>query len=568
VLADPGFATRSFSEVLDLLGLAMADHRCKREAGNAPLAHPLAGVGTPRLARGDKLHHKVAVIDDRSVITGSFNWSPSAVLTQSRRRIAGPMFELRPYQADLIQRCTSALKAKQSPLVVLPTGGGKTALIAEMVRLSRVTGRRVVVICHRREIAHQIAAAIARHTGHQPELATAGSKPDWNAPVMVAMVPTLVRRLTQLPQGGVLLADEAHHMGAASWQKVKEALAPELLVGFTATPIRPNGCGLGGVGFDVLLEGPSPRWLMDNGFLCDYTQCVSRRPIDMRGVRIKRGDYDTAQLAERVLHIAGDVVRDWERLNVDRLPTLCVGVTVAHAQDMAAAFRLAGITAAAVDGSMSTSERDRIFAAFCGGAITVLCACAVVDEGLDVPEAGCLQLVRPTKSLRLLRQLQGRVLRPSPGKDRALLIDHGPSWKELPPPCEQIRWSLDATERAEPAGRPSVQKVQPGGRVEITVEQRPEVELGKITPEEAATDREFYQRQQLHRALWLASNGKIPRTAIYSVLSRAPRSRGDFAAAARVLGRSPWWAQQQFIEQKIMGIEPPREVHQLIRRAA
>lgn len=78
VLADPGFATRSFSEVLDLLGLAMADHRCKREAGNAPLAHPLAGVGTPRLARGDKLHHKVAVIDDRSVITGSFNWSPSA----------------------------------------------------------------------------------------------------------------------------------------------------------------------------------------------------------------------------------------------------------------------------------------------------------------------------------------------------------------------------------------------------------------------------------------------------------------------------------------------------------
>ncbi len=59
----------------------------------------------------------------------------------------------------------------------------------------------------------------------------------------------------------------------------------------------------------------------------------------MRGVCIKRGDYDTLQLAERVLHIAGDVVADWQRLNVDRLPTLCVGVTVALAQGGAPAHQ-------------------------------------------------------------------------------------------------------------------------------------------------------------------------------------------------------------------------------------
>ncbi|MEB3307167.1 MAG: phosphatidylserine/phosphatidylglycerophosphate/cardiolipin synthase family protein, partial [Cyanobacteriota bacterium] len=78
LLADPGFANRSFSEVLDLLGTEMTDHRCKIEAGNKPLSEPLDGVGTPRLAPGDKLHHKLAVIDRRHVITGSFNWSPSA----------------------------------------------------------------------------------------------------------------------------------------------------------------------------------------------------------------------------------------------------------------------------------------------------------------------------------------------------------------------------------------------------------------------------------------------------------------------------------------------------------
>jgi phosphatidylserine/phosphatidylglycerophosphate/cardiolipin synthase-like enzyme len=81
LLADPGFASRSFSEVLDLLGLALPDHFCKLEAGNQPLAKPLKGIGTPGLARGDKLHHKFSVIDNKKVITGSFNWSPAAAHT-------------------------------------------------------------------------------------------------------------------------------------------------------------------------------------------------------------------------------------------------------------------------------------------------------------------------------------------------------------------------------------------------------------------------------------------------------------------------------------------------------
>ena len=81
LLADPGFASRSFSEVLDLLGVALPDRFCKLEAGNQPLLKPLKGIGTPGLARGDKLHHKFAVIDNKTVITGSFNWSPLAAHT-------------------------------------------------------------------------------------------------------------------------------------------------------------------------------------------------------------------------------------------------------------------------------------------------------------------------------------------------------------------------------------------------------------------------------------------------------------------------------------------------------
>ncbi|MCB4393421.1 DUF1669 domain-containing protein [Synechococcus sp. HB1133] len=81
LVADPGFASRPFSEVLDLLGVTLPDHTCKVEASNQPLDQALEGIGTPRLARGDKLHHKFAVIDNKTVITGSFNWSPSAAHT-------------------------------------------------------------------------------------------------------------------------------------------------------------------------------------------------------------------------------------------------------------------------------------------------------------------------------------------------------------------------------------------------------------------------------------------------------------------------------------------------------
>ena len=81
LIADPSFASRSFSEVLDLLGVALPDRNCKLERDNQPFHKGLNGVGTPRLARGDKLHHKFAVIDNKTVITGSFNWSPSAAHT-------------------------------------------------------------------------------------------------------------------------------------------------------------------------------------------------------------------------------------------------------------------------------------------------------------------------------------------------------------------------------------------------------------------------------------------------------------------------------------------------------
>ncbi len=81
LVANPGFASRPFSEVFDLVELAMADRDCRIEQGNQQLQERADGVGTPQLARGDKLHHKFAVIENKTVISGSFNWSQSAAHT-------------------------------------------------------------------------------------------------------------------------------------------------------------------------------------------------------------------------------------------------------------------------------------------------------------------------------------------------------------------------------------------------------------------------------------------------------------------------------------------------------
>ena len=78
LMVDSGFATRSYSELLDLAGVVRPDRRCRIETGNRPWPPGLAEVGIPQLDRGDKLHHKFAVVDNTTVITGSFNWSPSA----------------------------------------------------------------------------------------------------------------------------------------------------------------------------------------------------------------------------------------------------------------------------------------------------------------------------------------------------------------------------------------------------------------------------------------------------------------------------------------------------------
>jgi superfamily II DNA or RNA helicase len=221
------------------------------------------------------------------------------------------------------------------------------------------------------------------------------------------------------------------------------------------------------------------------------------------------GDFRVSDMEAKVVDINGDVVRDWRRFNPEGHRTIAVGVSVLHAYELMRLYREAGITAEAVDGKTPAGERKAIFARFRSGATTVLCACAVIDEGLDVPEATCLQITRPTASIRLYRQLIGRVLRPAPGKTEALIIDHTDNWERMPLPDAVIDWSL-FQEKVEVQEKPRKADPETGEIKEVEIIEEGEeapgvnqngVELVEITAELLANSRPIVARKMLNERL-------------------------------------------------------------------
>lgn len=355
------------------------------------------------------------------------------------------MFKLREYQSALCRETIEHMIAGGAPCLVAPTGSGKTVMLAEIVRYWRERGYKIVLAAHRNEIIKQIAASVREHLKEPVGFYTA-SRMTEDRDVMVTMMPTLARRKQAIPAfaGRVLLLDEAHHIQAKSYQEIIKTMQPALFAGATATPVTPTGAGLGKYGITKLILGPQPKELMESGALCSYKLFgAGDATIDTAGLKITAGDYNKKDLEERVVNVSGDFLRDLLRFNPDLKPTITVTVSIEHAHQIAAHYNERGISAQVVIGNTSMRDREHAFERFVAGDLKVIVSVALIDEGLDLPAATCLQLIRPTRSLRLWKQLVGRVLRPSPGKDYAMIIDHGGCWQHQPLPCESIDWSLE-----------------------------------------------------------------------------------------------------------------------------
>lgn len=360
---------------------------------------------------------------------------------------------LRSYQRDVIQATRGAIAGgSRRPLLVAPTGSGKTIMASAVIERAVARGSRVLFLAHRRELITQAVDKLWRSAGIDAAILMAGYPTRPECPVQVGSIQTVHARAVRtsamdLPPADLVIVDEAHRARARQYEELIERYPGAVVLGLTATPCRGDGKGLGNV-FDDLVECPDVGELIELGYLVRPTVYAPSAP-DLSGVKTERGDYVESQLAERVntAELVGDIVEHWFRLARDR-KTVVFATGVAHSVHVRDEFRRAGVVAEHIDGSTPNDERDRIIADLSAGRVQLVTNCNVLTEGWDSPEVSACILARPTKHMGLYRQMVGRVLRTSPGKTDALILDHAGCTNEHGFVDDPVEWTLDTDKRA------------------------------------------------------------------------------------------------------------------------
>lgn len=363
---------------------------------------------------------------------------------------------LRDYQQQLLVDLRAALKVHRRVCAVMPTGAGKGQTIGAIVQGAASKGRRVLVLAHRTELIDQLTATV-QAWGLEPGVIAPGHQLQHRqlqgSGVAVGSVQTVVRRLEVLPAPDLIIQDEAHHLVPGNvWGRVINAWPEAHLIGKTATPERLDGKGLGveaGGYFEALVLGPSAAWLVEQGWLA-RPRVFSWPGARNSKLRRHMGDFDLEEAARAYGEGAaiGDAVSHYQR-RLHPGTAICFCCTTRHAEQMAAAFRTAGIRAASVSGSTPAEERRRLIAGLATGEVEVLSSCMIISEGTDIPSVVGAILMRPTASLSLYLQMVGRALRPAPGKQEAVILDHVGNAHRHGLPTEEREWSLAGRRRRE-----------------------------------------------------------------------------------------------------------------------
>ena len=330
--------------------------------------------------------------------------------------------QLRPYQQELFNKVSSSFNSgNRRVLMVAPCGAGKTIIMAYMAMMAAKAGRYVWVILPRVEIKEQTIETFKRC-----------EIPLDN--IYIGLTITTANKIEKLHKPDLILYDECHISVASTYWKISNAFPEAWIVGATASPIRTDDKPLGDLYQDIV-EGVTVRWLIDNHFLAPY-EYYSVTVADVLS-------EDGSELMKPTVY--GNVIENWRKLADDK-QTVIYCASVKHSMITAERFREAGIKAEHFDGSTPAAERKRLVDKFKAGEIKVLCNCDLISMGFDMPDIGCVVLLRPTESTALYIQQSGRALRYKPGKV-AVIIDMVGNYQKFQLPDEPYEWSLEQSPR-------------------------------------------------------------------------------------------------------------------------
>lgn len=408
--------------------------------------------------------------------------------------------KLRWYQRQIKQGVYNAWDSGAcNVLAVSPTGSGKTVVVSDI--LAEHNGASCA-IAHRQELVSQISVALARNgvkhriigpknvirqvvNLHMMEVGASFYDPA--APVGVAGVDTLVRRGRELSawlnRVTLWVQDEAHHvLESNKWGQAARMFPHAKGLGVTATPCRADRKGLGrhadGL-FDVLVEGPNMRDLIDEGFLTDYRVLAPDPAFVMNDETDvgSTGDYKRDAVVKKFRasknKVIGDVVSHYLKHAVGKL-----GITfvpdVEDATDTAAAFNAVGVPAEVVSAKTPDTERAEILRRFKRRELLQLVNVDLFGEGFDLPAIEVVSMARPTASFSLFVQQFGRALRlmvdpalmgqwddftpeqrrahiAASDKPRALILDHVGNVQRHKLPDRRMSWTLDRGDKRQRA---------------------------------------------------------------------------------------------------------------------
>lgn len=338
------------------------------------------------------------------------------------------MPELYEFQNKLVANTrTSWINGHHRPCIVLPCGGGKSVIAADVAKRTTKAGNHVLFIVHRQELCAQIESTF-KWWGVEME----GCK--------VGMVQTVSRHLDREPEPKLIITDENHHCLASSYRKIYDRWPNAYMFGITATPERLDGQGLKDINDDLVI-GPQVSWLIEHNYLApeDYYT------FDLiQGGKIVRGDFDANSVKITAAEMNNVVETYLKRAN--GLKSVCYLPTVKKSIEMAETFRRYGIPAEHFDGQTPHGEREKIVERFRSGKTLVLCNVDLVSEGFDVPDCSCSMLCRPTQSLTLHIQQSMRCMRYRQGK-RAVVLDFVRNVGRHGLPEDERVWTLEGKKR-------------------------------------------------------------------------------------------------------------------------
>ena len=365
---------------------------------------------------------------------------------------------LREYQTTALKEIKSSFKeGYKAPLLVLPTGAGKTIIFSELAKEFINSGKKVLILVHRRELLQQACNKLdlinVKYGIISAGFKKAGLKNNQN--LQVASVYTLYRNIhNELFEPDIIIFDEAHHVAAGTWVKIIEKYNQALKVGVTATPIRLDNKPLGKY-FDHLIQGVQVQELVNNNYLCNHKVFAGNVQPNLSKLKFKRGDYKKQDL-KKVMDqpfITGDAVEQYKKHLLGK-PAIAFCVDIDHAKKVQSQFVSQGVKSEVLTGEMSISERDIVLNKLRNNEINVVVSVDIISEGTDLPCVTGAILLRPTNSEALYMQQVGRILRPEKGKT-AIVLDHvGNTYRHDFIDIEK-NWTLEEEDESiKPKGKP------------------------------------------------------------------------------------------------------------------